>query len=97
VSGYAYAYSPCFTCGRLFTYNPHRVPSVPIDPQTRRPLDVDEQGNPQPIDPEARARAVRQPICSTCIVLINERRVSRGDDPIEVFPDAYEAIEAGQL
>jgi hypothetical protein len=97
VSGYVYACSPCFTCGRLFTYNPHLVPSVPIDPETRHPLDVDEHGNTQPIDPAAAARAVKQPLCSTCITLVNERRVARGDEPIYIFPDAYEAIEAGQL
>ena len=28
--GYAFATSACFGCGRLFTYNPVRVPSIRI-------------------------------------------------------------------
>ena len=26
--GYALIYGPCFGCKRLFTYNPHKVPSL---------------------------------------------------------------------
>src|SRR5262245_46021397 len=92
MSGYVTILGRCFTCGTPFTFHPHRVPSVPIDPETRRPLDVDANGQSQPIDPAARARAVRQPICSTCIVRINEARIERGQPEIEVFPDAYEAV-----
>jgi hypothetical protein len=29
--GYAYATSNCFGCGRVFSYNPVRVPSIRID------------------------------------------------------------------
>jgi hypothetical protein len=28
--GYYFAHSPCAACGRLFAYNPHRVPSMRI-------------------------------------------------------------------
>lgn len=28
--GYALVHSPCFGCGRVFSYNPHLVPSLPI-------------------------------------------------------------------
>ena len=97
MSGYVYVASPCFTCGRLFSYNPHLVPSVPIDPETGRPLDVDEHGQPQEIDPAAKTRAVKQPLCKDCISLVNARRRAKGLEPIHVFRDAYEAIEAGQL
>lgn len=97
MSGYVSVASPCFTCGRIFSYNPHLVPSVPIDPQTNRPLDVNERGKEQPIDPEARARAIRQPLCRDCIALVNVRRIEKGLEPIYVSPNAYEAIEAGQL
>jgi len=31
--GYAMAASACFGCGKVFMYNPHRVPSFP-DPKT---------------------------------------------------------------
>ena len=39
--GYALCTSPCFGCGRLFSYNPNRVPSIrrdPQDPSTRTPI-----------------------------------------------------------
>ena len=28
--GYVFAMSPCFACGRVFSYNPHKVPSIRI-------------------------------------------------------------------
>lgn len=28
--GYMYVLGECFGCGRMFTFNPHLVPSVPI-------------------------------------------------------------------
>jgi hypothetical protein len=30
--GWAVVVSHCFSCGRTFGYNPHRVPSIPIGP-----------------------------------------------------------------
>lgn len=35
--GYAQMFSPCANCGRLFGFNPHRVPSVRINGE-RRPI-----------------------------------------------------------
>lgn len=29
--GYALAYGTCFGCQKTFSFNPHRVPSIPID------------------------------------------------------------------
>ena len=34
---YALVYSPCIGCGKVFGYNPHRVPSVRIDGE-RQPV-----------------------------------------------------------
>jgi hypothetical protein len=31
VTGYAIALAPCIGCGRVFGFNPHRVPSVIVD------------------------------------------------------------------
>ncbi len=28
---FVFAHSPCLGCGRIFSYNPHRVPSLRID------------------------------------------------------------------
>lgn len=45
MTGVYFVLSPCFACGRPFTYNPHLVPSVPILPDgsvgpggTREPI-----------------------------------------------------------
>jgi len=35
--GYALAYSPCLGCGRVFAYNPVRVPSITHN-GTRQPI-----------------------------------------------------------
>lgn len=35
--GYAIAMAPCVVCGRLFGFNPHRVPSAVVDGQ-REPI-----------------------------------------------------------
>lgn len=35
--GFVTAYSACYVCGNLFTYNPMRVPSVPVN-GVREPL-----------------------------------------------------------
>jgi hypothetical protein len=44
MTGYLFALSPCYNCGRPFTYNPHRVPSIPIkglrQPICRRCVDL---------------------------------------------------------
>lgn len=32
-----YCWAPCFGCGRVFAFNPHRVPSIPIDGD-RKPI-----------------------------------------------------------
>jgi hypothetical protein len=29
--GYVYCHSACFGCGRIFSYNPKWVPSIPVD------------------------------------------------------------------
>ncbi len=60
------AFAPCFTDGQVFGFNPETVISVPIDPQTNRPPDVDEHGGHITPDPAAVARAVRMPICNAC-------------------------------
>lgn len=90
MSGGFIAAGRCFACGEVFSFNPTWVPSVPIDPRTNRPLDVDAEGNLQPVDPIAELRAVKRPICEDCITLVNARRSERGEDPIYVSPHAYE-------
>jgi hypothetical protein len=74
--GYVFVVGPCYTCGSIMTYNPVRVPSVPIDPATGEPA-------PPP-------RGIRQPICRTCCERANPERVANGLDPIVIHDDAYE-------
>lgn len=37
MSGYAFVIGACANCGRVFTFNPHRVPSVVVK-GTREPI-----------------------------------------------------------
>jgi hypothetical protein len=48
--GYAFATSACIGCGRLFSYNPMRVPSVRVR-GSREPICMDcvERANPRRI------------------------------------------------
>lgn len=38
VGGYVFAMSPCITCGKVFSYNPHRVPSTSAITGSREPV-----------------------------------------------------------
>jgi|SRR5215475_1950320 len=84
--GFSVVVANCWACGRTFTFNPFTVPSIPIDPETKYPPDM----NPRPGGME---RAVRQPVCETCVELANERRRSMGLPLIEVIPGAYDLLE----
>ena len=75
----------CWSCRRQFTFDPELVPSVPIDPVTGLPPDVDEQI--RQVEPVQLAieRAVKQPLCRNCVELVNAVRVEK----IYVPPGAY--------
>jgi hypothetical protein len=64
MTGYVFAMSPCLCCGRVFSYNPHKVPSSSAVTGEREPVcrPCMEAGNrmrvergmaPHPIHPEA--------------------------------------------
>lgn len=40
MSGVHFAMSPCIGCGRVFTYNPHKVPSAVVN-GVREPICLD--------------------------------------------------------
>jgi len=50
VSGWAIATSACQGCSRIFSYNPHKVPSIRVE-GVRQPIcrDCVERANPQRI------------------------------------------------
>jgi hypothetical protein len=90
VSGKIVALTGCLICGRIFDFNPAKVPSIPIDPETMKPPDVDPQ-------PGGYERAVRQPLCESCVKYVNLRRAERGQTLIEVLPGAYDAADSSEL
>ena len=46
--GYAMVLSPCYTCGKVISYNPHRVPSIRDRQGVRQPVcrECIEKANP---------------------------------------------------
>jgi hypothetical protein len=93
VSGGYFVLGRCWACKRPFMFNPTLVPSLQIDPETNLPLDVDEHGHTREIDPAAAARAVKQPICETCVERVNDVLAAKGREPIRVLAGAYEWTE----
>jgi hypothetical protein len=53
MTGYAIAVSACFACGAPFGYNPHRVPSIPVNARGH----VDPAGDRKPICRDCASRA----------------------------------------
>jgi hypothetical protein len=72
--------SPCIACGKLFSYNPHLVPSIR--------LNADRQPDPN---------GTREPICESCVALVNPKRIASGLEPITYHPRAYEPMEEYEL
>ena len=72
----------CFICRQVFTFNPHLVPSVPVDPLTQ--LTPDMGGDPE--------RARREPLCESCVNEANQGRAQRGLEPIVILAGAYDPV-----
>ncbi len=69
----------CVSCGRVFAFNPNRVPSLRV----RR----DDQGVPYPA-PDG----VTEPVCEPCVHRLNALRQQNGLDPWPVWADAYAPV-----
>jgi hypothetical protein len=80
------AIGECWSCHRLFAFDPDLVPSVPIDPLTNRPPDMDP---PDGDRAASAARAIRRPVCRACIRKANALSAAEGRPPIVVLPGAY--------
>jgi hypothetical protein len=82
MTGYMIGMMPCLIHGELFACDPETVITVRIDPQTRRPPDVGEDGQPCEPDPAAEQRTVQVAVCDECIeTKINPDRVARDLPP----------------
>jgi hypothetical protein len=77
--GYMACMGNCVTCGRIFSFNPHRVPSVRVRRENGRWV-PDEAGS-------------REPVCLPCIEQANRERQRMGRPLIQILPGAYEAEE----
>lgn len=84
------AFGECWSCKRGFYFNPARVPSIPIDPQTKKPPDIDPE-------PGGYERARREPICADCMTIRNARRRERGLPEIPILPGAYEPGDLSEI
>jgi len=47
--------------------------------------------------PSIRLNGNREPICQSCIEIVNPKRIANGLDPIVPHPDAYVACDEGEL
>jgi len=73
MSGYIFAMGACICCGRVFSFNPNRVPSTTA------------------------FNGQREPVCQSCMALINSKRQEQGLPAFEIFPDAYEATPESEF
>jgi hypothetical protein len=73
----------CFRCGRVFSFNPHKVPSIPVKRNA--------EGQYEAVPPEL--GGVREPVCRPCVDEVNPVRVAKGLDPIRILPGAYEPAD----
>ena len=76
------AVDACAVHGGLFAFDPERVPTVLIDPQTGLPPDVDAAGNWHEASREARDRSVARPYCPSCARELNAECRRRGDPAV---------------
>lgn len=83
MTGVIFAVDVCYVHGEPFTFDPVSVVTVPIDPQTGLPPDVDADLQPVPSpDPDAVARSVWRPICDPCVQRANRQLAAQGRDLI---------------
>lgn len=82
---YALCIGKCIGHGGVFAFDPDRVPSILIDPQTG---DI-----PDPHTPAARARAVKEPVCPDCAKRANPERAALG---YELIYEGDTAAEIGR-
>lgn len=77
------AVSPCWACGRIFMFDPERVPSISICRGCNRPPDVHDD------DCSRTYEILKQPLCRDCMGKVNEQRALINQPPVRILPGAY--------
>jgi len=85
VSGAYFAAGPCAFCGRVFTFNPELVPSIPANAWLIAEIVAD--GGTPPLE------SAKVPICADCLAKINRLREEHQLPRIVALPGAYESAE----
>jgi hypothetical protein len=88
------ALGPCFVHGGIFAFDPDRVPTVLVDPETGRPLDVDAAGRLCEPPPGALGRSQKRPYCPGCAKAMNAVRAAWGQSRIFDETDTAAALGA---
>ena len=66
--------SDCGMCDTLFSYDPARVPTFPLDRSQERGI------------PRLKSTASKEPVCISCFDLINRFREKHGESPLPRNP-----------
>lgn len=69
----------CWSCGTLTSFDPNRVPSMPLDTRGR------------PVESEA-AIATREPLCRECVLAANVERRAAGKSAWSEDPTIWEPV-----
>ncbi|MFC4118469.1 hypothetical protein [Nonomuraea zeae] len=57
----------CYACKSTFSFDPQKVETMLVDPETNRPPGITALGTLRPALPDAVARSIDEPICPECI------------------------------
>lgn len=68
----------CWGCGTQFWFDPDKVPSITIDPDTGVPPDVDPETRAPLPQPRQVQRTVQSPVCPRCVRSFNAARRAAG-------------------
>jgi hypothetical protein len=53
--------------------------------------------NPNSVPSTSAITGSREPVCQSCMAVINERRAAAGLEPFPILPDAYEPLPESEL
>lgn len=79
------ALGPCWSCKKVFLFDPEKVTSVSVCHECAHPSDMhtDDCTRSRP------GAVYQEPLCLDCARLVNEARARRGEPPVRILPGAY--------